>query len=45
LFGWGMPAPHPRSPNYANRNGQLTPERLDRQLPGSDNARFRIEAG
>jgi hypothetical protein len=44
LFGWGMPAPHPGRPRYASRNGQLIPERLDRQLPTSDNARFRIEA-
>jgi hypothetical protein len=28
-----MPAPHPRSPSYANGNGQPIPKCLDRQLP------------
>jgi hypothetical protein len=37
------PHPTPRRPNYANRNGQLIPECLDRQRPTSDNARLRIE--
>jgi hypothetical protein len=45
LFGGGMPAPHPRRPNYANRDGQLSPEGVDRQLPASDNGLPRHECG
>jgi integrase len=34
----------PGRPSYANRNGQLIPERLDPQLPASDNARLPMKA-